>query len=464
MNWFKKLSQKKSVNVTHDDLSDNNSDKTLKKNDKELIDNNKTIINDNENINNDNDSSCGSEIICDHQNFQVISGCQLIEIHCECGSDKKRQKSHQSSDDDDDDDGDRDVDSDDRDRNNLEEIDGDRNSLDESDRDRKIDGCSIDLDLTIPIRDEDCDDQSIIEDQILPVDPSIPPIILGHQVVDPDEFFSDPDEVLSYRTDKEISENWVIIDSPIVLDNPEPLLPEDVVLESSSVKFQKQPSVISLKSYEEKDDEYGIFTKSSDAATTTTTMPTIPEAQYCCNLLDEINLGILNLHRWGIERIDGIPEGDEDALKEAQAKFVTKGSSNSRKQNRQNRKKLFKTKSQKEALARSLMGPLVKHKKDGSSSNNTAVVTFVRKSNVNVKSDDFSVQKYFGLNDYGDIILHYDHIDEEEGFGFLSKESRRVPKGVEVKEKKFLWKFNWKRQIRRLAKLFGLSVYDVEFG
>lgn len=51
-----------------------------------------------------------------------------------------------------------------------------------------------------------------------------------------------------------------------------------------------------------------------------------------------------------------------------------------------------------------------------------------------------SIPEYFGLNDYGDIIIHVDHIDEEKGFGFMMRRKkqvyRKVPYGQEVCEKK----------------------------
>lgn len=59
------------------------------------------------------------------------------------------------------------------------------------------------------------------------------------------------------------------------------------------------------------------------------------------------------------------------------------------------------------------------------------------KSNLN----DLPVEQYFGLNECGDIIIHVDHICENEGFGFMMRRKKQLYKNVavgkEVQEKKF---------------------------
>lgn len=56
------------------------------------------------------------------------------------------------------------------------------------------------------------------------------------------------------------------------------------------------------------------------------------------------------------------------------------------------------------------------------------------------KKADESVAHAFGLNDYGDIIIHTDHICEETGFGFLARQKRqmyrKVQSGKEMVEKR----------------------------
>lgn len=46
------------------------------------------------------------------------------------------------------------------------------------------------------------------------------------------------------------------------------------------------------------------------------------------------------------------------------------------------------------------------------------------------ESDTFCVAKYFGLNDDGDIVIHFDHIVEQKGYGFLMRRKRRTYRRV----------------------------------
>lgn len=46
------------------------------------------------------------------------------------------------------------------------------------------------------------------------------------------------------------------------------------------------------------------------------------------------------------------------------------------------------------------------------------------------ESDAFCIAKYFGLNDDGDIVIHYDHIVEQKGYGFLMRRKRRTYRRV----------------------------------
>lgn len=54
------------------------------------------------------------------------------------------------------------------------------------------------------------------------------------------------------------------------------------------------------------------------------------------------------------------------------------------------------------------------------------------------QSKEFCLAKYFGLNDDGDIVIHYNHIVEQKGYGFLMRRKRRtyrrVGYGCEVHE------------------------------
>lgn len=69
-----------------------------------------------------------------------------------------------------------------------------------------------------------------------------------------------------------------------------------------------------------------------------------------------------------------------------------------------------------------------------------------------------SIPEYFGLNDYGDIIIHVDHVGEEKGFGFKMhrKKSvyRKIVRGKEVSEKKYGFKVAMKRFFKELISAF----------
>lgn len=64
-----------------------------------------------------------------------------------------------------------------------------------------------------------------------------------------------------------------------------------------------------------------------------------------------------------------------------------------------------------------------------------------------------SVAEFFGLNDYGDIIINIDHIEEEKGFGFMMRRKkevyRNVKYGEEISEKNI---FSIGSSVRRFFK------------
>lgn len=72
-----------------------------------------------------------------------------------------------------------------------------------------------------------------------------------------------------------------------------------------------------------------------------------------------------------------------------------------------------------------------------------------------------SIPEYFGLNDYGDIIIHVDHVHEEKGFGFkmhrkkIASYRHTVVRGKEVTEKKFCFKSAMKRFFKEVVTTFN---------
>lgn len=68
-----------------------------------------------------------------------------------------------------------------------------------------------------------------------------------------------------------------------------------------------------------------------------------------------------------------------------------------------------------------------------------STIDLMRPNNDKCKSNA-SIADTFGLNDFGDIIIHMDHISEETGFGFVARHKRElyrnVPRGEEVYERR----------------------------
>lgn len=87
------------------------------------------------------------------------------------------------------------------------------------------------------------------------------------------------------------------------------------------------------------------------------------------------------------------------------------------------------------------------------------LVQSLRSSDTNIASPKVpSIPEYFGLNDYGDIVIHVDHVCEEKGFGFKMhrKKSvyRKIVRGKEITEKKYSFKVAMKRFFKELISAF----------
>lgn len=89
---------------------------------------------------------------------------------------------------------------------------------------------------------------------------------------------------------------------------------------------------------------------------------------------------------------------------------------------------------------------------------NSPLVHSVCSSEANIAETSVSIPDYFGLNDYGDIIIHVDHVGEEKGFGFKMHRKknvyRNVVRGKEVTEKKINFKVAMKRFFKELISTF----------
>lgn len=235
--------------------------------------------------------------------------------------------------------------------------------------------------------------------EILISDPSEESSIFeNRQIVDPDEFFEDPDSVCLYKAEIKFYSEWIVID-----DLPAPSIDDE--FDSSFEEIKKVPSVISLNSYTE--DEFGLFFTNS---------VNTPEASYYKILDDDIQLGTkitkLNLIQFSdnvIEEHDCYYAEEENKRKaEEKLKLISPS----------------KEKYEREAFDKSLMGPILKRGQSLSGQKREK------------KIEGLSIQKYYGLSDSGSIIIHFDHIKVEKGCALVSKKKNRcsVTKGYEISE------------------------------
>lgn len=220
----------------------------------------------------------------------------------------------------------------------------------------------------------------------------------NRQLVDPDDFFEDPDSVSVYKAEVKFYSEWIVID-----DLPNSSIDDE--FDSSFEEIKKVPSVISLNSYT--DDEFGLFFTNS---------VNTPEASYYKILDDDIQLGTkitkLNLIQFSdniIEEHDCYYAEEENKRKaEEKLKLISPS----------------KAKYENEAFDKSLMGPILKRDRS---------LSVPRREK---KIEGLSIQKYYGLSDSGSIIIHFDHIRVEKGCVLVSKKKNRcsVTKGCEISE------------------------------
>lgn len=221
----------------------------------------------------------------------------------------------------------------------------------------------------------------------------------NRQLVDPDDFFEDPDSVCLYKAEVKFYSEWIVID-----DLPNSSIIDDE-FDSSFEEIKKVPSVISLNSYT--DDEFGLFFTNS--------VNTL-EASYYKILDDDIQLGTKITKFNLIQFSDNIIEehdcyyAEEENKRKAEEKLKLISPS--------------KEKYENEAFDKSLMGPILKRDR---------CLSIQKREK---KIEGLSIQKYYGLSDSGSIIIHFDHIKVEKGCTLVSKKKNRcsVTKGCEISE------------------------------
>lgn len=218
------------------------------------------------------------------------------------------------------------------------------------------------------------------------------------RIVDPDDFFEDPDEVRTYCAEKRWMAEWCVVDHHTCLgsdeedDDPdgryatttfcgEPDEPDDEddddylsdFGEETFVAVQRTPSVISLSSYV--DDKYGIF---HGVCHGRWSPPKIPEAAYYYSFEYDVQAGLA---------LDTSISAFEEIMVETFHLDTRESPS--------------KTKPTPDDLRPS------------------SPVTAL------------SIARVFQLDDDGSICLNMEHIHEERGYGFLMRRNKQLYRHVE---------------------------------
>lgn len=220
----------------------------------------------------------------------------------------------------------------------------------------------------------------------------------SQRLVDPDDFFEDPDVVQSYCAEKKWLAEWCIVEEYLHIglgsdeddDDPDglyattvfsecPAEPDTDVDDDSFVTVPRTPSVISLSTYN--DDSFGIFYGSCHGSWT---VPKVPEAYYYYSMEYDIQSGL---------PMDPAVSAFEEIMVETLRL-------------RTNEELMAVDKPSSMAIADGGPPPPV-------------------------PKDSLEIAKMFCLSEYGSICLNMDHIREERGYGFLMRRSQRLYRNVE---------------------------------
>lgn len=275
------------------------------------------------------------------------------------------------------------------------------------------------------------------------------------KLVEPDDFFEDPDQVRSHNLMKARLAEWVIIDIDDILDNglgdpdiqgfadeeyPDHIattkfcgdnehydkiekIDEDQLLEDSFVQIERTPSVISLTTYVE--DIYGIFYSP---------MPIvgqhIPEAWYYSLFDHDIQCGILYDHYSHTSAFREIKENTFRTQKsglETTSDAILSLTEPLMKKREKNLESCYSSRNslteKVKSLSNGLLGPATKSKWVSN-----CLLT------ADTKAKCISIPRLFGLNEYDGIIINIDHIVEERGYGFLMKRKKQMYRCIEYGE------------------------------
>lgn len=223
---------------------------------------------------------------------------------------------------------------------------------------------------------------------------------LDPELLDPDDFFENPDDIRPYKEKNAFIDEYIIVDIKEVEAITQANLSTTTKYTTTSVKYQTtefvikstkvktQPPRYSMTSY--CNDGYGLF-----YGTPSFSLSQFPET-FCYRTFDEDALYGCNY--------TGRTKGRYKSAAHEKPTSSRKLSS------------LSETLEEKvDAFEKSLMGPLINE---------------LPKPCAQSK-DKFSIQKTFGLTDDGDIIVNVDHIMEEKGSGFLFARKISIYRSVE---------------------------------
>lgn len=225
------------------------------------------------------------------------------------------------------------------------------------------------------------------------------------ELVDPDEFFEDPDAILSYKEQNSFLDEYIIIDMKEVEaitqhvptysinnKNAKSVKYETTEFskkaEKKNTKRKSQSSLFSMMSC--CNDGYGLF-----YGTPSLSLSQIPQSFYYRTFNENIVYGC------AYNKSNKRRKSPHEGIPSSSRKLSTSAETLDEKVN---------------AFEKSLMGPLINE-----------LPKPCAKS-----TEQFSIQKTFGLTDDGDILVNVDHIMEEKGHGFFLTRHVSLHRTVEM--------------------------------
>lgn len=280
----------------------------------------------------------------------------------------------------------------------------------------------------------------------------VSPILIDREIIDPEDFFQDPDEVIEYLENKKFLADYCFVNKEDFEDCIDSESQHDSKIDDNN---KIDESVDDINKISECDNNCDLVDSHITSDISTNILENMRndnvgvtsscsknseahEAESNHNLTNDIQLGmkmaiIKTFCIWSdviMGTCEPLSIGDCESDKSKSDKILN-----------DKKRKFTCLDSDDEAFASSLMGPVLENGTHLCPLYKSAFQCSSIKHERERKSPTFSVRKYFGLNEIGDIIIHLDHVIEYQGFGYLNKyDVGKVPIGVEVTEKRRWWK------------------------